>query len=100
VVQERLLPDAQRRRRGRVRFGDDRHISLQRADNGDVVLVVGLRVELDRLFGLDRAGERLGVALHLQVHTDLEQLQRRQHAYRLRASLAREHVERALQAEL
>ena len=93
-----LRHQPERGRGGRVRLLDDRHVALQRADHGDVELVVGLRLELDRLARLGRARERLGVALHLEVHADLEQLQRRQLAHRLGAGLAREHLERALAA--
>ena len=85
---------------GRVGFLDDRHVALQRADHGDVELVVGLGLELDRLLDLGGARERVGAALHLEVHADLEQPQRRQLAHRLGAGLAREHLERALEAEL
>ena len=56
---------------------DDRHIALQGSDDVDVELVVGLGLELDRLGGGRGGGKRIGVALHLQVHPDLEQLQRR-----------------------
>ena len=85
---------------GRVGLGDHRHVALERADHGDVELVVGLGLGLGRLDRLGgRLGQRLGAALHLQVHADLEQLQRRQLADRLGAGLARQHVERALQPE-
>jgi hypothetical protein len=52
-----------------------------------VELVVGLGLGLGRLDGASATGlaERLGAALHLEVHADLEQLQRRQLADRLGA---------------
>ena len=49
VVEEALLRHPQLGRRGRIRFPHDRHVALQRADHGDVELVVGLGLELDRL---------------------------------------------------
>ncbi len=84
----------------RVGLLDDSHVALQRADDGDVELVVGLGLELDRLLDLGGARERVGVALHLEVHADLEQPQRRQLAHGLGAGLLCEHLERALEAEL
>ncbi len=72
---------------------------MQRPDNLDVGLVVGLGIELDRLGGDRRRGKRLGVALHLQIHPDLEQLERGQLAHRLGAGLGRERLQRALQPQ-
>ena len=51
----------------------DLHRALERADHGDVALVVGLRLELARDRRLGGGGERLGALLHLEVHVDLEQ---------------------------
>ena len=48
---------------------------------------------------LGGARERFGVALHLEVHADLEQFQRRQLAHRLGARLAREYLERTVEAK-
>ncbi len=62
---------------GGVGLADDRHVALRRADHGDVELVVVDRLELDGLLRDALAGERRRVALHLEVHADLEQLQRR-----------------------
>ena len=68
-----------------------------RADHGDVELVVGLTRSSSRgVTASTLGGERLGVALHLEVHADLEQLQRRQLADRLGAGQLLEDVERAL----
>ncbi len=79
---------------------DRRHRPLQGLDQGDVVVVVGLRLELARRRRLDRGGQRLGALLHLQVHVDLEQGQGRQLAHRLRAGLLHQRLQRAVQAEL
>ena len=49
VLEEPLLRDTQLSRRVGIRLGHDRHVALQRADDRDVQLVVGLRLELDRL---------------------------------------------------
>ena len=43
VVEEALLGHPELGGGGRVGFRDDRHVALQRADHGDVELVVGLR---------------------------------------------------------
>ena len=96
-VEQALFAHPHRGRRRRVGLFADRHVALQRPDHGDVELVVGLALELHRLAGLRGLRERLGVPLHLQVHPDLEQLQRRQLAHRLRARLPCEHLQRAFQ---
>jgi hypothetical protein len=46
------------------------------------------------------ARERVSAGLHLQVHADLEQLQRRQLAHRLGTGLARQHLEGPFEPEL
>ena len=100
VLEQLVLRHADRVGGVGVRLRHDRHVALQRADDGDVEVVVGLRLGLGRLLGDGGAGQRVGVADHLQVHPDLEQLERRQHAHRLGAGLLGQDVERALQPEL
>jgi hypothetical protein len=100
VLEQRL--DAQPDLLGRVdvRLGDDGQVALRRAHDGDVELVVrDLRVGRGR-DDLDLRGEVLRAALHVEVHADLEELERRELADRRRAGLLGEDVERALQAEL
>ena len=58
------------------------------------------RLELHRLGRLAGGAQRVRAALHLQVHADLEELERRQLADRLGAGLGRDHVERAVEPEL
>ena len=89
VLEQRSWCHPQRGGGGRVGFRDHRHVALQRADHGDVELVVGLGSSSIGSTADGRAGERLGVALHLEVHADLEQLQRRQLAHRLGAGSSR-----------
>ena len=48
VVEQALLGHPELGGGGRVRLLDDGHVALQRADDGDVELVVGLGLELDR----------------------------------------------------
>jgi hypothetical protein len=64
---------------GRRREGlrDGRHRALGRAHGGDVLVAQLDRVELHRLDRLARGAERVRAALHLEVHADLEQLERR-----------------------
>ena len=83
----------------RVRLGDHRHVALRGPDDLDVELVVGLALGLRRRRHLDRLGQRVGPALHLEIHPDLEQLERRQLADRLRAGNVRQHLERPLEAQ-
>ena len=80
---------------------DGLHRALERPDHGDVGVVVGLGLELARGHGLGDGGrQRLGVALHLEVHVDLEELERRQLADRLGPGHLLQGGERPLQAEL
>ena len=74
-------------------------ITLEGPDHADVQLVVGLALGFGRLRRLHRLGQRIGAALHLEIHPDLEQLQGRQLPNRLRAGELGEHVKRALKAE-
>ena len=95
-----LLRDAELGGRGVERLGGDLHRPLGGADDR----VVELR-QLDRLglLVVERLGrgrrQRLGALLHLEVHADLEQPQRRELAHRLGARQALEHLERALEPE-
>ena len=91
--------DAQPRGGRSVGLGDHRHVALGGADHILVELVVGDGLEVDGLDGDALAGERLGAALHFEVHADLEQFERRQLADRLGAGEPLEHVERAVQTE-
>ena len=61
----------------RVGVGAHLHRALQRADHGHVEVVERHRVARPRLDRLDRRGELLGAALHLEVHVDLEHRERR-----------------------
>jgi hypothetical protein len=99
VVEQPLLRHAERVGGGRVGLGDDRHVALELPDHGHVQLVVGLGLGLGRLGRDGRARERARVALHLEVHADLEELERGQLADRLRAGLLGQHLERAVEAQ-
>ena len=70
-----------------VGLGDDRHRPLRRAHGLDVLVAQLDRVELHRLDRLAGGAQRVRPALHLEVHADLEELDRRQLADRLRAGL-------------
>ncbi len=83
-----------------VRLGHDGEVALRRGDDVDVALVVVLHRQLDRRLRDPFGGEGLRVALHLQVHADLEELQRRELTDGLGARLLLQDVERPLQAEL
>jgi hypothetical protein len=100
LLEQRRLGDAELLRGRRVRLRHDRHVALERADRRDVELGRLDRVGLDRVLCDARRGEVLGPLLHLEVHPDLEQLQGRQLAHRLRARQVLEHLERALEPEL
>jgi hypothetical protein len=80
-------------------LGDDRQVALRGADDGHVELVVGLLVELDRVLGHGGLGQLVGAAHELEVHADLEQLERRELADRLGAGELLQHVEGAVEAE-
>ena len=95
ALQHLRLADAEPLGGRRVRLGHDRHRALGGADRRDVLVGQLDRVELDRLDRLAGRRQRVGAGLHLEVHADLEQLQRRQLADRLGAGLGGEHVERA-----
>ena len=99
VVQEGILGHARLLRRRGVGLGDDRHVALERTDDRDVRVVVGLRFGLGRLDRLGGLGERVGAALHLEVHPDLEQLERRQLTDGLGTGELGEGGERALEPE-
>jgi hypothetical protein len=106
ALAQRLEPLEDRRDRyaeplggGRVGFGDHRHRALRGANRGDVLLAERDRLELHRLGGLAGGAQRLGPALHLEVHADLEQAQRRELADRLRAGPLGDDVERSVQAQ-
>ena len=88
--------------RGGVDVGlrDDRQVALRRADDLAVALVVGDALEVDGLLRLALGRQRLRVAVHLELHADLEELERRELADRGRAGELLHEVERALQAEL
>jgi hypothetical protein len=96
VGEQLLLGDSEYVRRRSVWLGDHRHVALRRADHRDVELVVGLALGLGRRRDLDGLGQRVGATLHLEIHPDLEQLERRQLADRLGAGNVREHLERPL----
>jgi len=100
VLDQRVDAHAQRGGRLRVGLGDDGKIALRRADHGAVEVVVGLALELRGLFRDTGGGERVRVAGHLEVHADLEELERGQLADRLGARELLKHVEGALQPEL
>ena len=91
------MPELRRGRR--VGLGDHRQVALRGADDRAVELVVGLLVELDRVLGHGRLGQLLGAAHELEVHADLEQLERRELADRLGAGELLQHVEGAVEAE-
>ena len=100
VLDERVDAHAKLGGGRRVRLGDDRQVALRRADDRLVELVVGLLVELDRVLGHGRLGQVGGAAHELEVHADLEELERRKLANRLGAGEPRQQVERAVEAEL
>ncbi len=56
-------------------------------------------LELHRLGGHGGGGERLRVALHLQIHPDLEELERGQLSHRLGAGLGGERLQGPVQPE-
>ncbi len=97
--EEPILGDAQRLGGGSVGLGDDRQVSLGGPDHRLVELVIGLALGLGRRQRLHRLGQILGRALHLQIHADLEQLQRGQLADRLGARLLGQDLEGAVEAE-
>ena len=99
VLEQPLHGHAELRRRRHVRLGDDRLVPLGRANHRHVEVVVGLLAELARLLGGSGRGQLGRGALHLEVHADLEQLERRKLPDRLGALEVLEHVERALQAQ-
>ena len=81
-----LLGDAERGGGRCVGLGDDRQVALGGADHRPVELVVGLSLGLGRLHRLgDLVREHFGALLHLEVHADLEELERRQLPDRLGA---------------
>jgi hypothetical protein len=82
------------------RLGHGLHRPLGRANRGHVQLRQLDRLGLLVVQGLGHRGERVGALLHLEVHPDLEEAQRRQLAHRLGAGELLEHVERALEAQL
>jgi hypothetical protein len=100
VLDERLLGHPELARRPAVRLGLHGQVALRGAHHVAVALVEVLLVELDGL--LDDGGLRqvLRGARHLQVHPDLEELERRELADRLGARELLQDVERPLQAEL
>ena len=55
--------------------------------------------DVDGLDDLRGLGQRLGVARHLEVHADLEELERRQLTDRLGAGLSFQDLQRAVEAE-
>ena len=57
-------------------LANDRQVALCCADHGAIKIVVILRLKVNGLFSNTALGERVGVTAHLQVHADLEQLQR------------------------
>ncbi|CAA9464120.1 MAG: hypothetical protein AVDCRST_MAG65-90, partial [uncultured Solirubrobacteraceae bacterium] len=77
----------------------DRHPALCGADGGDVLVGERDRVELLGRHGLAGRRQRVGALLHLEVHADLEELERRQLADRLGAGALLDDVERPLQPE-
>ena len=99
VGEELVLGDVQLLGGLRVRLGDDGHVALGGADHLDVELVVGLGLGLGRRRHLNRLGQRLGVPLHLEVHADLEQLERGELADGLGAGFFGERFERPVQSE-
>ena len=99
VGEEAFLGDLQLLGGLRVRLRDDRHVALGGADHLDVELVVGLALGLCRRRHLDCLGQCVCIALHLEVHADLEQLERGELADRLGAGLARERLEGSVEAQ-
>ena len=84
---------------GRERLGRDLHRALRRADHGQVELRQLDRLRLPVVDGLRRGRQHLGALLHLQVHPDLEEPQRRQLAHRLGARQLLEQIQRAVEAQ-
>jgi hypothetical protein len=76
-----------------------RHRALECADHRDVGVVVRLALELARRGCLDRGREGIGALLHLEIHVDLEEGERRQLADRLRAGQPPQRLERPLEPE-
>ena len=99
VLQQRIGVDAQARGGRGVGLCNHRHVPLGGADNVLVELVVCNGLEVDGLDGDALAGERLGAALHFEIHADLEQFERGQLANRLGAGEPLEHVQCAIQAK-
>jgi hypothetical protein len=83
-----------------VGLGHDRHVALERPDRGHVELRQLDRVRLERLGRLRRGGECVGIAHHLQVHPDLEELDGGQLAHRLGAGQLPQHLESAVETQL
>ena len=99
VLDQRVDAHAQLRRRRRVGLGDHGRSPCVARMTAMVELVVGLLLELDRLLGHGRLGQLVGAAHELEVHADLEQLERRELADRLGAGELLQHVEGAVEAE-
>ena len=99
VLDERVDAHPQLRGRRRIRLGDDRQVALRGADDRLVELVEGLLLELDGLLGHGRLGEVLRAADQLEVHADLEELERRELADRLGAGEPLQDVQRAVEPE-
>ncbi len=99
VLEQALLGQAEFLRRGGVGLRDDRHVALGGPDHGTVEFVVGLSLGFGGLGGLGRGGQGLRAGLHLQVHADLEQLQRGQLTDRFGAGQLGQDLKRALQAQ-
>ena len=100
VSEQFINANTQLLRGANPRLADDRQAALRCTDHGAVKVVVILRLEVNRLFGNSSLGERVGVAAHLEVHPDLEQLQRWKLTDRLSAGQILQHVERSLQPKL
>ena len=100
VLDERVLRHAELGRRGRVGLGDDGQVALRSADDRAVELVEGDLLDRRRHDLLGGHGERVGAALHLEVHANLEQLERGQLAHGIGAGLALQDLERPVEAEL
>src|SRR5919206_315928 len=87
-----------------MRSSGTRHTPMPLAEKGadrlDVEVAQLDRVELARGLGHGRGGERARVALHLEVHVDLEEGDGGQLPDRFRAGLLPQHVERAVETEL
>ncbi|CAA9493653.1 MAG: hypothetical protein AVDCRST_MAG38-2737, partial [uncultured Solirubrobacteraceae bacterium] len=98
-LEDDVLLDAEALGGRREGLLDDRHPALRGADGRDVLLGELDRLELLGRHGLAGGGQRVGALLHLEVHADLEQLQRRQLADRLGPGALLDDVERPLQPE-